>query len=368
MSQLKLYDGLEASPELERPYTDPENPKKEYYLPERLDLMVTGKCILRCAGCWGPSHNSVEPEMSPEQWRKIIAYVDMNNNSERYSSSLMASNQTRVCITGGEPLMYSELPQLVEGLHKDRTPTTLSTTGFDPNGVLPEVLPHIQELGIPIDGSTPEVNSLWRRGKLLDGGLGASAEAITLAQSEFPEVQVTVRTLVHADNYYDIPNIPTLLIDRGIDLSRINWKFYLHNSTTGPRRTGDELRPDPDQLNWLADQIAEHEGDFGSLTTLVPAMPQDRLVVNHTGDAYIVLPDGLVRTRDVAVGNLLTSPGEVISYINAQYPNFILRACRRAADLKFLKLVDGHGEAESPIAAAEQEFLKLVNELEPQVD
>jgi MoaA/NifB/PqqE/SkfB family radical SAM enzyme len=361
MTPLELYRGLEESPHLDRPYTDQSMPGEEFYLPERLDLMVTGRCILRCAGCWGPSHNSVEPEMTPDQWRKIVSYVDMNNRSARYSSSLLASDAARVCITGGEPLMYDELPTLVEGLHKDCTSTTLSTTGFDPSGVLPEVLPHIQELGVPVDGSRPETNSLWRLGKLSDGGLNAALAAITLAQADYPEVAVTVRTLVHANNYQDVPNIYSLLTNFGIDPSKVNWKFYLHNSTTGPRQTGDELKPDQDQLNWLADCIAELEGDFASMNTLVPAMLQDRLVIGHTGESYVVLPDNNVGTRDVVVGNILTAPDEVVRLLNSKYPDFLLSACRRAADRKFLSLVDELCDDDNPIAAAKKELIRRIS-------
>lgn len=63
-----------ASPDFGKPYTDPAFPDNEFHFPERLDLMVTGRCVLRCAGCWGPSHNSIKPEMSPEQWLAIVNY------------------------------------------------------------------------------------------------------------------------------------------------------------------------------------------------------------------------------------------------------------------------------------------------------
>lgn len=342
-AKLELFDGIESNPELEQVYIDPEQPEREFYLPERLDLMVTGRCILRCAGCWGPSHNSVEPEITPTQWLDVVKFVDLNNRSDRFMTSLMASRRATVCITGGEPLMYKGLTELAQGLKNQGIPTTLSTTGHDPEGLLPGVLPNLQELGIPIDGAGPTANAQWRNGKLKDGGLGAALSALLLAQNDYPGVQLTLRTVVHADNFASIPGIPDLLTKSGIDTSAINWKFYLHNASTGPRQSDQKLWPAADQLEWLADRIAEHEPDFKSLATLVPAMPQDRLVINHTGDSYIVLPKEQGGTEDILLGNIVTNPVGVIKLLNDDYPDFVTYACTRAANFAFLKQVEEAG-------------------------
>ncbi len=334
---IELRQEIITNPDIYQVFTDPERPDKEFYLPERLDLMVTGRCALRCAGCWGPSHNSIEPEMAPEQWIDIVNFVDANNRSDRYLVSNLASYRARVCITGGEPLMYDGITELAQRLNDQGTPTTLSTTGYDPEGLLPGVLPNIDELGIPIDGADPEVNSLWRKGKLEDGGLGVALGALLLAQDEFPDVRLTLRTVVHADNLESIPAIPELLEASGLDTTKLNWKFYLHNSTTGPRKSGQDLRPSASGLEQLADKIAGFEPTFKSLATLVPAMPQDRLVINHSGESYFVNYIGNGQTKDVACGNILTSPVDVIRLLNDEYADFVRYACSRACNLEFLR-------------------------------
>lgn len=352
-----FFKKIASSPDLERVFVDESQPDREFYLPERLDLMVTGKCILRCAGCWGPTHNSVQSEMEPDQWIKIVDYVDANNRSVRYSSSILASDRASVCITGGEPLMYSGLLELTERLSEQDTSVTLSTTGYDPENLLPYIMPRIQEIGIPIDGSNPATNSVWRKGKLEDGGLEPAINALLMAQEEHPGVEATVRTMVHAANVEDIPAIPNLLIQSGIDLSRINWKFYIHNSYTGPRKSDDNMKPSLEKLVDLHSILSEYVSEFKAMTTLVPEMPQDRLIINHDGSSYIILPRKSVGTVDISVGNILTSPTEVQRNINDNHPLFIARACFRAGNMMLLQMLDESKDADGdPVRSTLQRF------------
>ena len=334
----ELNVATETSPDFGKPYTDPEFPGREFHLPERLDLMVTGRCVLRCAGCWGPSHNSIKPEMSPADWQSIVDYVDTNNRSDRYSTNNFAGYRAKVCITGGEPLMYNGIEELARSFHENGVPTTLSTTGHDPDRKLPTILEYVQELGVPIDGHTPEFNAMWREGKLEDGGLSAALGALVLAQTEYPDVQLTLRTLIHAGNAESIPLIPELLERNRIEAKNIVWKFYKPNTSTGPRKGDNKLRIDQSVFDELADKIAKFEPRFEKLDLLVPHMPQPRLIINHDGSSYFLRPNDGGKSEDIHVGNILTDPEVVITRLNNYHLDFILFSSSRAQTMDYLRL------------------------------
>lgn len=338
---------IQTSPDLSAVYTDLQDPSREFHLPEKLDLMVTGSCPMRCEGCWGPKHNSLDPEMTPEQWMEIIWYVDGNNRADRYNVSMMASDNATVCITGGEPLLYSGIVGLTDLLAGERVHTTLSTTGIDPNGLLPLILGNIQELGIPIDGSTPNTNSLWRKGKEEGGGFDSAIQALLLAQEDFPGVGVTVRTMVHPGNISDVSLIPRCLDKAGIDPGRIDWKFYVHNDNTGPRTGHPGLVVNQVDIDGLARSIEKLEPTFRRVGILSTNSQQDRLVINHNGEVHIVLPNGEGRTVDVGLGNIVTDPNSVIKRINNDYADFLARACGRASILRYFDQVKVSSESGS---------------------
>ena len=354
---------LETSPDLLERYVDPSDPDKKFFLPERLDLMVTGACTMRCAGCWGPKHNSLDPHLTPEQWMQIIDFVDFNNRAERYNTSTLCSGNAEVCITGGEPLLYPGIVQLSELLAKQRVHTTLSTTGIDPENLLPSILPNIQELGVPLDGPSPEVNKIWRVGKQPDGGFSAAVSAIKLAQEDFPDVAVTLRTLIHPKNIRGITDIPQSLVSEGVDYTKLRWKFYLFNSNTGPRAGINNLKVSSEDI---ANLDASFEGNYPEVMSsniLAPQLPQDRMIISHNGDVHIVLLSSGGQTVDIHLGNIALDPTDVLLRINADYPEFLAGSCKGAGEVLFLDCVEYVAKAGSKAP-----LLDAMAELEKRID
>lgn len=193
------------------------------YIPNVIDIEVTGKCWLNCKNCWGSKPETYEKELTARQWTRIFEKLD----------ETFWDHTDRVVITGGEPLLRKDLTEIIDGLKEydnDRF-ISLSTTGLDKFNQLNEILAIIDSIGIPIDGSSPEVNSLWRKHPNIDdGGLGTAIDTLKLVQKSNPKIQTSVRTLIHPENVNQITKIPYFLEESGIDISRLRWVLYELNN------------------------------------------------------------------------------------------------------------------------------------------
>lgn len=101
-------------------------------------------------------------------------------------------------------------------------------TGISTNAIahrrLKAILPLLDGIGIPVEGSTPEVNNAMRAGSAHHGGLKRAIGGILMSQEA--GLPVTVRTVDSHKNMHDIPNIPGMLARNGVDLARIRHKLY----------------------------------------------------------------------------------------------------------------------------------------------
>jgi Fe-coproporphyrin III synthase len=183
--------------------------------PHTVDLRLTGQCQLRCDWCWGPEHFR-KGDITPEQWQETIG-------------RLAVAGTEQVVFSGGEPTLSKALRPGIETAKANDLRVTLST-----NGILlarnRDLLQSIDDLGIPIDGSNPEVNNRMRRWSERHDAWQKAVEAILLAQAMNREgeanVAVTARTVIGRPNLEDVPAIPGALANQGIDLFTVRIKMY----------------------------------------------------------------------------------------------------------------------------------------------
>ena len=101
-------------------------------------VVFTFGCNLRCPYCHNPELVSGSPPPDLVQRDAVIEYLEKRK-------SILGG----VCITGGEPLMHSGLPALVEKIHSLGLKVKIDT-----NGTFPEVLPEIKADYIAMDLKT----------------------------------------------------------------------------------------------------------------------------------------------------------------------------------------------------------------------
>ncbi len=192
---------------------------KRVNYPRTVDVSMTGKCQLDCPFCWGEEH-TVGTIYSESEWKNLLRKFHEIGTSS-------------VVFTGGEPLMSPALPSVLRYAKESLSMrTTLSTNAILLNKLHNTVLPWVDDLGLPLDGSTREMNKLMRPGKI--DNFQKVLKGIELVEEVYPNIELTVRTVIAAPNIHDVENIPQTLIDNGVDISRIRYKLY-QVEPIGPR-------------------------------------------------------------------------------------------------------------------------------------
>lgn len=278
--------------------------QKTIKAPRTVDFNIIGACNLNCTWCWGPDHKAKE-ELTIEQWKEIA-----------YKLKILGTE--KITFTGGETLMKVGLSELLKYVHDDLgIRTTLSTNGILLKRFANSVLPYVDDIGLPLDGHSREINNIMREGppKHFDRALSA----IKLVQDDFLNIDITVRTVLSAKNLDSVPLIGKTMIDSGIDPTRIRWKIY-QVSPIGIRKE-DVLNG-----NWLisSSQFEEAVIKIKALNSKFPHI--DTLGLDrHVGRYFHIYPDGkshvFVTGKDgypiaLSVGNIGKRFDEVIRQVN----------------------------------------------------
>lgn len=182
--------------------------EKPLVFPQSIDVNLTARCNLACTFCWGPDH-LIPDGLDTKQWETIIQFFANRGT-------------TGIVFTGGEPLLRKDLPHLLQLSKELGLEVTLSTNTL----LLPqrheEVLPFVDEIGIPLDGSTSQRNQQMRKGTAR--AFDSSLASLELLAKQYPHIHTTVRTVVSRQNIDDIHSIGVLLSERSHLFDR--WKLY----------------------------------------------------------------------------------------------------------------------------------------------
>jgi MoaA/NifB/PqqE/SkfB family radical SAM enzyme len=176
--------------------------------PKTIDINPTAKCNLKCEFCWGPNV-SIGDELSLKQWIEIIDYF-----ADRGTKS--------VILTGGEPLMYKHIVALIDYLESKKLRITLSTNSILLGLFKKDILPKIDDIGIPLDGSDSLRNSRMRFGELCH--FNKVLESLNYIKNENKNLSVTVRTVLSKRNLDDLSSIGKILEKNKSKFDR--WKIY----------------------------------------------------------------------------------------------------------------------------------------------
>lgn len=179
----------------------------ENNFPKTIDINPTSKCNLNCEFCWGPNE-TVGNELTLNQWIKIIDYF-VNNGTES------------IILTGGEPLLYKNIIELIDYIKNKGVRVTLSTNALLLD-LFKDALLLIDDIGIPIDGSNACRNSRMRSNSL--SHFGKVLESLNYIKSINKNLYVTIRTVLSKENFADLFNIAYLLDKNKFKFDR--WKIY----------------------------------------------------------------------------------------------------------------------------------------------
>jgi len=181
--------------------------------PRSLDLLITGKCNLRCTYC---SHFSsagdTKEDLPTDAW---LTFFEELNECAVLS----------VCLQGGEPLMRPDFVQLVEGIVRNRMRFSMLSNGTLITAELAAFLASTKRCNgvqLSIDGSTPGSHDVFRG----EGSLSRAISGLRILLEH--HVPVTVRVTIHKQNLADLENVMELLLrDVGLPSVSTNSAGYL---------------------------------------------------------------------------------------------------------------------------------------------
>lgn len=175
--------------------------------PRSIDVNPTSGCQLQCPFCWGPHHETPDT-LTTQDWIDTIRFFTEGGTDA-------------IVFTGGEPLLRKDIVDLIRFSKGMGMRVTLSTNTI----LLPtieEISPLVDEIGIPMDGSTEEKNLLMREGKI--NSFRYQIDALSKVKKSYPNIDVTVRTVMSKVNIDDLPQIGELLTQYVGSFDR--WKIY----------------------------------------------------------------------------------------------------------------------------------------------
>lgn len=268
-----------------------EKKEGEVTFPKSVDINPTAKCNLHCSFCWGPDH-TIPDGLDTAGWKSVINFF-----SDRGTDA--------VVFTGGEPLIRRDILDLIGHAKGRGMRVTLSTNTILLPRVAQHLLPMIDEIGIPIDGSTPEQNSKMRLGN--KRSFAASVSALDLVKATNPLVEVTVRTVVSKVNEGDIGRIGELLEQKIDKLDR--WKLYQFTPLSIGAGNADEHEMGIEQFVEIVQAARQKHPALPIVDQAYSVQPGRYVFVGPQGNVYGVVGDG---TEYETVGNVMTDSEEKI--------------------------------------------------------
>lgn len=163
-------------------------------------IHVAGRCNLDCNFCYSRSgvNNIHRLEV-----KDILSFF----------SKLPEEDRTNVVISGGEPFLYKDLPELVKKLkeYKFKNVTVISN-GTVGEEMYEEVIPYIDYLQISVDGTTADIHDS-SRGK---GSFNKMTRKFKLAKSKGAK-KIFISFTPTRFNILDLPNLPKFAYENEID-------------------------------------------------------------------------------------------------------------------------------------------------------
>jgi len=166
--------------------------------PRSMDLSITNRCNLRCTYC---SHftgaGDVGQDLPKEEWLQF--FEELNR------CAVM-----NVTIGGGEPFCRKDLPELIEGIVRNRMRFNILSNG---TLITDEMAAFLASTGrcdgvqISIDGSVPTTHDACRG----EGNFLKAMQGIKSLQNH--DVPVSVRVTIHKHNVRDLENVAKLLLE-----------------------------------------------------------------------------------------------------------------------------------------------------------
>lgn len=261
------------------------------YIPTTETAAITGDDLAR-------------PEMSVDQVKHVL--IKLHN-----------AGGNKAVFAGGEPLIRKETPGLIKYAKSLGLIVYLSTNGSFVERRYPEFFQHIDVLGLPLDGSSTEMNTQMGRREYC---MGNTLEILKQFKEHEPPHKVKIGTVLSRVNVSDLDSIAALLFENPDIRPPDVWRIYQFEEI-GRGIIGAESHKIDD-------------GQFIKATQRVQKMyPRSSIFPRsnetHLNAYFFVTPDGMIQVvnehKHVSIGDLLTLDQCGVNQLIAEYQETVHR-------------------------------------------
>ncbi len=201
-----------------------------------IDIEPTTVCNLKCPFCFGPKVESVKGELSLETWKETII---------RFKNWGVEN----VVISGGEPLLYKNIEELIKFIKHNDLSIVLSTHGRFRNKLL-KIVEYCDWISLPIDGYKNDTAYTLRTDNVSNQEILKTAKLLKLKN---PKIKIKIGTVATKVNIDEIENINSLL-DENIGIFD-TWKIYQYTPRRKYKENSDHLSIDDSMYEELVSKI-----------------------------------------------------------------------------------------------------------------
>jgi MoaA/NifB/PqqE/SkfB family radical SAM enzyme len=172
--------------------------------PKIIHWHICGKCQLNCAYCYAIPGEAIR---ETEKCKEIIKKI--------------SNGKIKVIVfTGGEPLLRSDIVEIINFAHKMGLFTALDTNGLLlTKEIISEFNGILDRIGLPLDGASSEVHDRLR-GR---GNFKIIINALKLLNLYGERINIKINTVVTKENFWEIEKIGKILMSfKNISL----WSLY----------------------------------------------------------------------------------------------------------------------------------------------
>ena len=196
----------------------------------------TRRCNLNCLHC-GAVKEKYPRELTTEQIKGIL-------------DQLAALKAGMFAVTGGEPLLRKDLPEVLSHAHQRGLKTGIATNGFLVDQSAAEWIKDIRVQSVQVSLDGPKETHNLIRGN--DQSFSRAIQSIELL-NRFKVPLVSVATTVTTNNLHEIDGLKRLLLRLGVKLWRLAVVMPIGRAQI------KNTFPDGNQLAWLLKYVKEND-------------------------------------------------------------------------------------------------------------
>lgn len=223
--------------------------------PNDLWIHVTDTCNMHCPFCYSSSGSKGVQKLELE---KILKFV----------SGIPHDQRNTVIISGGEPLLYPELPELVKELKAMNFRITVISNGTVEHEKYDEIMPYITTLQISIDGAEEEIYQNTR-------GKGNYHKAVSTLDHAF-EFGMSNIVVSFTTNKYNIDSIQDMA-----EFARKHHVNHLHITKIIPSGRANDI------MDKIVPTAAEYSAAISRLSAALIATNQKIEAMHHAEEIFL---------------------------------------------------------------------------------